>query len=109
MTALYYDAYRAMAERQIQHLATEAQARWALDALQIQHRVGRVDVGQLSVFIAVAAQHRAEAYAASAFLIEGIKHQVPIWKRECYDDGTSQWAMCTRERVLPAGVVHAQV
>ncbi len=113
VSALYYDAYREMAERQIQHLVTEAQARWPLDALQIQHRVGRVEVGQLSVVIAVASQHRAEAYAASAFLIDGIKHQAPIWKRELYDDDSSQWVKCIEEeRVVPAesfGAVHAHV
>ena len=110
--AIEYDAYRQMAERQIQHLVAEAQVCWPLEAIQIQHRVGRVDAGQLSVAIVVASGHRADAYAASIFLLEGIKHQVPIWKRECYDDGTSQWARRIQERVVPSdtlGVVHAHV
>ena len=111
--ALYYEADREMAERQIQRLVTEARARWPLDAVQIRHRVGQVDVGQLSVVIVVASRRRADAYAASAFLIDGIKHQAPIWKRELYDDGSSQWVTCMEaERVVSAesfGAAHAHV
>lgn len=91
--ALSYEAYVEMAECQIDRLVAEVQARWPLEAVQIQHRLGFVEVGQIGVVIVVAAQHRAEAYAASRFLMEGIKHQVPIWKREFYSDGTSRWAM----------------
>lgn len=110
--ALFYDAYARMAESLIGRLVEEARARWALDGAQIQHRVGLVEVGQISVVVVVAARHRAEAYAASQLLIEGIKHQAPIWKREFYDDGTSQWTMCSPAVVVPAdplGDMHAYV
>lgn len=89
--ALLYEAYPEMAEPFIHRLVTEAQARWSLEDVQVQHRLGLVEVGQISVVVVVAAQHRAQAYAASQFLIEQIKHDVPIWKREQYDDGTCQW------------------
>jgi molybdopterin synthase catalytic subunit len=107
VTALDYEAYDEMAERHIHQLAAEAQARWSLDALRIQHRVGRVEVGQISVVIAVAAQHRSDAYAASAFLIEAIKHRVPVWKRELYDDGTSAWVVCNQDSLAQAEPVGA--
>lgn len=89
--ALHYEAYPQMAEAQIDRLVAEAKARWALDEARVLHRLGRVDVGEISVVVMVTAQHRDEAYAASRFLIEQIKHEVPIWKREQYDDGTSEW------------------
>ena len=88
---LFYDAYPEMAERLIQRLVSEANARWSLGGVAVWHRLGLVEVGQIGVAVVVAAKHRAQAYAASQFLIERIKHDVPIWKREHYDDGTSQW------------------
>ena len=97
--ALFYEAYPGMAEPLIQRLVNEAMAQWTLGGVRVQHRLGLVDVGQISVAVVVAAQHRAQAYAASRFLIEQIKHEVPIWKREQYDDGTSQWSPGTPERV----------
>ena len=89
--ALFYEAYSDMAEPLIQRRVNEARARWSLEDIGVQHRLGLVEVGHTSVVVVVAAQHRAQAYAASQFLIERIKHDVPIWKREHYDDGTFQW------------------
>ena len=96
VAALFYDAYVEMAEAQVENLAAQAKAQWAVDAVQVRHRLGWVYVGQTGVLILVAGRHRDEAYAASRFLIERIKHDVPIWKREHYDDGTSQWVACAR-------------
>ena len=110
--ALFYDAYPEMAEPLIQRLANEARARWSLEGIGVQHRLGLVEVGQISVVVVVAAQHRDQAYAASQFLIERIKHDVPIWKREHYDDGTSQWMAGAPELLDvagPSGADHAHV
>lgn len=110
--ALSYEAYPDMAERLIQQLVNAARAQWTLDDVCIQHRLGLVEVGQVSVVIVVIAQHRAQAYAASQFLIEQIKHEVPIWKREQYDDGTSRWITDTPELLDvagPQGADHAHV
>lgn len=110
--ALFYEAYSEMAEHLFQRLISQARVRWLLDAVQVQHRLGLVEVGQISVAVVVAAQHRAQAYAASQFLIEQIKHDVPIWKREQYDDGTSQWMTSTPELLDvadPLGADHAHV
>ena len=91
VSALCYEAYPEMAEPLLHRLVSEAQARWSLQGAQVQHRLGRVEVGQISLAVVVAAPHRAQAYAASRFLVEQIKHEVPVWKREQYNDGTSQW------------------
>ena len=110
--ALFYDAYPEMAEPLIHRLVNEANAQWSLQGVAVLHRLGLVEVGQISVVVVVAAQHRAQAYAASRFLIERIKHDVPIWKREQYDDGTSQWLGGAPELMDvadPSGADHAHV
>lgn len=93
--ALFYEAYAEMAEFQIGQLVTQAQIPHA--AVWIRHRLGQVEVGQIGVAIVVAAAHRAEAYAACRFLIEGIKQRVPIWKQEHYEDGRAQWVGCRED------------
>jgi len=110
--ALCYEAYPQMAEALIHQLIHEATTRWALRGAQVQHRLGLVEVGHISVVVAVAAQHRAAAYAASQFLIERIKRDAPIWKREQYDDGASRWNVGAAQLVDvadPVGVDHADV
>ena len=94
VTALWYEAYAAMAELQLQHLIAQARAQWSLGTVQIRHRLGLVPAGRMSVVILVAAPHRREAFAASQFLLEGLKRDIPIWKREHYDDGTTAWVNC---------------
>ena len=105
VTALDYAAYEAMAESEIDRLVTETLDHWRIDAVELEHRIGEVGVGQISVAIVVAAPHRADAYAASRFVIDELKHRVPIWKRTRYDDGTSAWAACASE----TGAMHAHV
>lgn len=80
--ALCYEAYTEMAERLLQRYVERAKAAWPLTRVHLQHRLGVVETGQISVVAIVAARHRAEAYAGSRFLIERIKHDVPIWKQE---------------------------
>ena len=91
VSALRYDAYAPMAERQIARLADEAQQLWSLRAVRVLHRLGVVDAGQVSLVIVVGSAHRAEAYDASTFLIEQIKQHVPVWKCVMYDDGETVW------------------
>ena len=95
--ALFYEAHIEMAERQIERLILQAKAQWPEVEIVVRHRLGRVEVGQVSLFIGVAAPHRSEAYAASRFTMEGIKHHVPVWKQEHYTDGTSQWVGSVEE------------
>ena len=87
---LEYEAYPEMAEPILAQIGAEAQARWPVDKVAIVHRVGRLEIGEASVVVAVASPHRAEAFAACRFAIDALKAQVPIWKKELYADG-SEW------------------
>jgi molybdopterin synthase catalytic subunit/molybdopterin converting factor small subunit len=87
VTALEYEAYEPMALAWLERLARAARAEHGALRVAVWHRVGRVPVGGDSVCIAVAAAHRAEAFAAARHVIEGLKADVPIWKREFYEDG----------------------
>ncbi|MGC8668569.1 MAG: molybdenum cofactor biosynthesis protein MoaE [Chthonomonadales bacterium] len=84
---LEYDAYVPMAEKLIRRLAAEASERWPVDAV-IEHRIGRMEVGEISVAICVGSPHRAEAFEACRWLIDTLKETVPIWKKEVGPDGT---------------------
>ena len=85
--ALAYEAYGSMAQKQIEQLADEARRRWPILDLTIVHRTGTLQVGEISVVIAVAASHRGEAFDACEWLIDELKHTVPIWKKEVYTEG----------------------
>ena len=91
---LEYEAYESMAEKTIQNLIRQAHEEWPLDHIKLLHRIGRVNLGEIAVLIDVRATHRDEVYQASRFLIEKIKHAVPIWKKEYFLDGTSEWSLC---------------
>jgi molybdopterin synthase catalytic subunit len=80
-----------MAERELGAIATEATERWKTSDIVIEHRVGELGLGEVSVAIAVAHPHRGEAYEASRYIIEELKKRLPIWKRERYVDGRSEW------------------
>jgi molybdopterin synthase catalytic subunit len=86
-----------MAEAECGRIVTETLARWPV-AVALRHRVGRLEVGDTAVGIAVAGAHRDEAFAACRHLIEEVKRRVPIWKREIYADGTEEWVDPTRTR-----------
>ena len=85
--ALVYEAYGSMARKQIEQLADEASRRWPISNLAVVHRTGTLKVGEVSVVIAVAAPHRGEAFDACEWLIDEVKHTVPIWKKEIYTEG----------------------
>lgn len=81
-THLEYEAYRPMAEREMRQLADEVLARWPVSRLAIVHRVGRLEIGEISVLIGVSSPHRGEAFDACRYLIDRLKAVVPIWKKE---------------------------
>jgi molybdopterin synthase catalytic subunit len=89
--ALDYEAYAEMAVAQMKQLAEEARGRWPISRIVMLHRIGRVDVGQPSVLIAVSTPHRAEAFEACRFLIDRIKAEATIWKKEIWSDRSSSW------------------
>jgi molybdopterin synthase catalytic subunit len=88
---LEYEAYRPMALGKMNEIVDAAGRRWPLVAACAVHRVGRVDPGEASVLVAVSAGHRAAAFEACRFLIDEIKKEVPIWKKEVFVDG-QRWA-----------------
>jgi molybdopterin synthase catalytic subunit len=88
---LDYEAYREMALAQMNELAAEAVARFGVRDVALLHRLGRLQVGETSVLVVVASAHRAAAFDACRWLIDTLKKQVPIWKRETFVDG-AVWA-----------------
>jgi molybdopterin synthase catalytic subunit len=102
LVALDYEAYGEMALGQMQGLGERAAARWPISRLLLLHRIGRVDVGQPSVVIAVATPHRAEAFEACRWLIDTLKAEVAIWKRDVWEDGAGAWAAGHPVEVSPS-------
>jgi len=84
---LDYEAYRPMALRALREIAGEMRRRFAVGRVAIVHRLGRLEIGETSILIAVAAPHRGAAFDACRFAIEGVKRSAPIWKKEYFADG----------------------
>jgi molybdopterin synthase catalytic subunit len=90
VTHLEYEAYEGMAERVMGEIGASLEQRYNLSGISIHHRVGRVDIGEASVVIAVSAPHRTDALAACRDAIDELKEQVPLWKKEVYEGG-EEW------------------
>ncbi len=88
---LEYEAYEAMALKQMQGLAEEARSRFGVRQVALVHRLGRLEIGETSVLIVVASAHRGPAFEACRWIIDTLKKTVPIWKREYFEDG-AVWA-----------------
>ncbi len=89
--ALEYEAFAEMALSKIDELIEEARSRWNLSKVAVEHRLGRLALTECSVAIVVSSPHRKEAFEAGQFLIDELKVSVPIWKKEHWDDGTTEW------------------
>ena len=87
---LVYEAYLELVEAKVSALVAEARSRWPLIAVAVEHRIGRVDVGGVSVAVIVSSAHRADAFEAARFLIDELKARAPIWKQEHWEGG-SEW------------------
>lgn len=90
VVAVTYDAFPPLAEKILAEIAAEASARWPA-RIAAGHRIGRLDVGQASVVIAVGSEHRDAAFEACRFVIEQIKARLPVWKKEHGADGSQRW------------------
>jgi molybdopterin synthase catalytic subunit len=86
-----YEAYETMAEQELAELEATARKRWPLIECAIVHRLGRVPLAEASVAIVASSPHRRDAFAAAQWLIDTLKERVPIWKRERWADGTTEW------------------
>ena len=91
IAAIEYSAYREMAEPELGRIVAEALAQWPGARIVLQHRLGVVPTGEASLVIATSAPHRADAYAASRFVIEETKRRAPIWKKERFASGATRW------------------
>ena len=87
---LEYDAYPPMAEKMMRQIAEEVRGRWPVSGVAMRHRIGRLEIGEASVIIAVASPHRGDAIAACHYAIDRLKSIVPIWKKEVFEGG-EEW------------------
>ncbi len=89
--SLDYEAYPEMALRQLGTLLDEAQARWPIIRAAVIHRLGHLDLGDIAVGVAASCPHRAAAFEAGQWIMDRIKEVVPIWKKENWADGNTEW------------------
>lgn len=90
--ALEYQAYEPMALRIFYQIAAQIRQKWSdVKRIVIQHRVGRLQIGEISVLVAIGCPHRSEAFEACNYAIDTLKHNAPIWKKEFWADGSSTW------------------
>lgn len=96
VTRLEYEAFTALAVKEGERIVAEAIERFGVHKAACVHRVGSLDIGEMAVWVGVSSGHRAEAFAACRYIIDEVKHRVPIWKKEHYGDGDSGWVNCER-------------
>lgn len=88
--SVMFDSFRPLAEKRLGEIASEAATKWRA-RVAVAHRLGRLEVGQVSIGIAAGTAHRAEAFEACRFVIEAVKSKLPVWKQEHYADGRASW------------------
>ena len=96
VTRLEYEAFEALAIKEGERIVTEAIKRFGVLKAACVHRVGSLAIGDVAVWVGVSSKHRAEAFAACRYIIDEVKHRVPIWKKEHYINGDSGWVNCER-------------
>lgn len=87
LSQLYYEAYDTMAEEIFSEIETEARKKWEIEEITVLHRIGSLNVGEVSVFIMVSSKHRREAFDCCKYVIDNVKTRVPIWKMEITNGG----------------------
>ena len=88
---LEYEAYAPMAEKKMTEIGQEIQEKWGLERVAMIHRVGRLEIGEVSVAVAVASPHRSDGFEACKYAMDRLKQVVPIWKREIWENGAEEW------------------
>lgn len=91
---LEYEAHAPVAEKEGRRIVQDAIERFGLDHAEAVHRTGPLEIGETAVIVAVSSPHRSESFEACRFIIDEIKHRLPIWKKEFYPDGSSDWVGC---------------
>jgi len=101
---LEYEVYRPLAEKEGKRILREAVDRFEINHALCMHREGLLEIGGIAVIVCVSSPHRAAAFDACRFIIDAVKSRLPIWKKEHYVDGVSEWVNC--EHCAQAGHVH---
>lgn len=96
VTRLEYEAFELLANKEGERIVSEAMQRFGVLKAACVHRIGSLAIGELAVWVGVSSRHRAEAFAACRYIIDEVKHRVPIWKKEHYVNGDSGWVNCER-------------
>jgi sulfur-carrier protein adenylyltransferase/sulfurtransferase len=107
VTRLEYEAFEALANKEGERIVNEAIEKFGVVKAACVHRIGSLAIGELAVWVGVSSRHRAEAFAACRYIIDEVKHRVPIWKKEHYVTGDSGWVNC--ERCAIHGLEHDHV
>ena len=97
---LEYEAYPEMAVKELEKVRREIRQRWGIGDVAIAHRLGRLEIGDISMVVVVASPHRKEGFEAAAYVVDRVKESVPIWKKE-YFDGGSHWVACQDHETHP--------
>jgi molybdopterin synthase catalytic subunit len=96
VTRLEYEAYEALGVKEGERIIEEARSRFRIGEARCVHSLGALEIGDLAVWVGVSSAHRDEAFAACRYIIDEVKHRVPIWKKEYYLEGDSGWVNCER-------------
>ncbi len=107
VTRLEYEAFEELAVKEGNRIVLEALSRFGVKHALCIHRVGALALSDMAVWVGVSSAHRGEAFEACRFIIDEVKHQVPIWKKEYYRNGDSGWVNCER-CAIPAQHTHAK-
>jgi len=103
---LEYEAFEPLARREGELIIAEACQRFGLSGARCVHRTGALALGEIAVWVGAAAVHRDEAFRGCRYIIDEVKHRLPIWKKEHYEDGDSGWVNCERCAAAPAHGAH---
>jgi len=101
VTRLEYEAFQELAMKEGERIIADALRRFPVKHALCIHRVGSLDLGDMAVWVGVSSAHRGEAFDACRFIIDEVKHRVPIWKKEHYRGGDSGWVNCERCAAAP--------
>jgi molybdopterin synthase catalytic subunit len=91
---IFYECYLPMANKEIHNILKQVEREFPVQSLRVLHRIGQLKVGDIAVAVEVVSTHRKEAFAACQAIIDRVKDRVPIWKKEQYDGGQSDWVVC---------------
>ena len=102
VSRLEYEAFEALAAKEGERILAEAMRRFPIKQAHCMHRLGELAIGEMAVWVGVSSAHRAEAFEACRYIIDEVKHRLPIWKKEHYRNGDSGWVNCEGCAAAPA-------